>query len=318
MLEREVSMTCPQPSISVACAIDRIENPTEQFFRTNYVEPGKPVAIVTDRSIPQRGWNFTHLRENFGSTIVPVYDWGPGGPTIEDRFVIRYMKLDDVISHATTVRRPSEQRYSICQLPIESIPGLAQEYRTPPFLENVDQLDKLPLPFSEPHRRALFISFFRGIHFHNGREAVAQVLAGRKKFYLYPPKDSRFLYPRKFLDSPMAWFDETEAVFCSEIPFEKGLDAIDRQRFRKLDQAERYEVELGPGEALFIPSHWWHFTNAVEPCVVAVEFWDAPLRRWGYPIAWRSLIMKPYRKYLYRRVLRLKQFSRNENIANNK
>jgi len=45
--------------------------------------------------------------------------------------------------------------------------------------------------------------------------------------------------------------------------------------------------------------------------------WDAPLRRWGYPIAKRSLIMKPYRRYLYWHLLRLKKFSRNQQVLEN-
>jgi hypothetical protein len=83
------------------------------------------------------------------------------------------------------------------------------------------------------------------------------------------------------------------------------------------EQATPIEIDLQPGESLFIPSHWWHFTKAHEPCVVIAHFWDAPLRRWGYPIGWRSLIMKPYRKYLYQRVLSWKKsYSQYSKIKN--
>lgn len=303
--------------VASTSVIERIENPSEDYFRQNYLEKSRPVVIVnTEPRAPQAGWDFENLRRLAGDCVVPVYDWGAKGPTIQDDFVIKSMKLSEAIGHAMRVTNAATQRFSVCQLPIESLPPLAKEYRTPAFMENGEKLDRLPVPFREARRRALFISFFRGIHWHNGREAVAQLLTGRKKFILFHPQDSRFLYPRKLMDSGLAWFDETEAVFCSEIPFENGIQAIDRRRFPLFDRATPLEVELNAGECLYIPSHWWHFTVAREPCVVIVEFWDAPLRRWGYPIAWRSLIMKPYRKYFYWHLLRLKKFSRSEQVLN--
>ncbi|MCP6760025.1 MAG: cupin-like domain-containing protein [Fischerella sp. CENA71] len=296
-------------------AIDRIENPSEAFFRKNYVERSRPVVIVNTQPRPaQMDWNFEYLSRVAGDHFLPVYDWGDKGPTVNDDFVIRQMKLAELIEYATRVISTSNQRYSICQLALEEVPPLAQEYQTPTILENAERLDRLPAPFRESRRIALFISFFRGIHWHNGREVLAQLLTGRKKFVLYHPKDSRFLYPRKLIDSGLAWFDETEAVFCSEIPFENGIENIDRRRFPLFEQATPIEVELKAGESLYIPTHWWHFTNALEPCIVIADFWDAPLHRWGYPIAWRSLLMKPYRKYLYRRLLRFKMFSRNQQV----
>jgi Cupin-like domain len=296
--------------------IDRIGMPSREAFLNNYVRAGRPVVISRGASgLPQISWDFDHLGQVVGDEVVPVYDWGPKGPTIDDDFVITKMKFADAVSLTRVVSKTAEQRYSVCQLPIERVGRLAQEYESPPWLAGLDGLDLPLLPFREPSRRALFISFHRGIHWHNGREAVAQLLTGRKQFVLFSPKDTPYLYPRKLADWGLAWFDETEAVFCSEIPFEQGLDGIDRSRFPLFDQATPLQAELGPGDCLYIPTHWWHFTTAVDPCVVAVEFWDAPLRRWGYPIARRSLIMKPYRKYLYRRVLRLKKFSRKQESA---
>lgn len=294
-----------------ALAIDRIEAPTREYFLANYVHKGRPVVISKGASsLPQADWDFDHLIRTAGEQTVPVYDWGDNGPTIDDEFLITRMPLAEAIGHARNVRTTSGQRYSVCQLPIERVGQLEASYQTPPWLQGVTEMDRPPLPFRESNRRAMFISFHRGIHWHNGREAVAQVLTGRKKFVLFSPKDSRYLYPRKLLDCGLAWFDETEAVFCSDIGFEHGLHAVDRARFPLFDRATPLEAELSDGDCLYIPTHWWHFTTAVDPCVVVVEFWDAPLRRWGYPIAQRSLIMKPYRKYLYRHLVQRKKFSR--------
>jgi len=288
--------------------IERIEDPTEELFRANYLEKSRPVVIVNSSKLNQQKWSFEHLIRVAGQCEVPVYDWGEQGPTVNDEFQIAPMKLADAIEEARKAYSTRTQRYSVCQLSINRyLPALAKEYQSPPILANIDKLDRLPGLFSETERRALFISFFRGIHWHNGREVIAQLTDGQKKFVLYHPRDSRFLYPRKLHKSGVAWFDENEAVFCSEIPFEDGIDAIDRQRFPLFDRATPYEVTLEAGESLYIPSHWWHFTKAVVPCIVIAHFWDAPLRRWGYPIGWRSLIMKPYRKFLYDDVLKWKQ-----------
>jgi Cupin-like domain len=297
--------------------IASLEAPTRDTFLNEYVRAGRPVVIRGGvRGLPQSEWDFDGLARLVGEETVPVYDWGASGPTIEDNFTITSMEFSKAIEFTRAVTKTVDQQYAVCQLPLEKVGDLAELYRKPAWLQGLDELDLPPVPFREQSRHALFISFHRGIHWHNGREAVAQLLTGRKQFVLFSPKDTPYLYPRRLRGSGLAWFDETEAVFCSEIPFELGLDAIDRTRFPLFDRATPLFAELEAGDCLYIPTHWWHFTTAVEPCVVVVEFWDAPLRRWGFPIARRSLIMKPYRKYLYRRLAGRPAFTRRKLASN--
>jgi hypothetical protein len=290
--------------------IDRLVDPSEDFFRQHYVEKGRPVIITQTQAKPnQLRWDFDHLVRVAGDCIVPVYDWGESGPTVEDNFVIRQMRLADFLDHIQQVRCIAQQRFSISQLLITKLRVLAQDYQTPAILKHAATLDRLPGIFSESPQVAMFISFFKRMHWHNGREVLAQVPAGRKKFILYSPQDSPFLYPRGFNGG---WFNETTSVYSSEIPFEEGLDKIDRDRFPLLDRATPIEVEIKAGESLYIPPHWWHYTQAVDPTIIIVQAWDAPLRRWGYPIARRSWVMRPYRKYLYPRLMKLKRFRKHQ------
>jgi hypothetical protein len=299
--------------MNISRSIERIDNPGEEYFRENYLKKCKPVVIKSNQNNPtQFKWTFDYLKNMVGDTLVNVYDWGEAGPTIDDDFVIKEMELRTALDLCLESYSAQSQRYAICQLPVEYLGNLHDEYEIPQFLKNSNTLDHLPSILSEQRRIAMFISFFRGMHFHNGRHAIAQQVTGSKKFFLYDPKDSRYLYPKKFWNSPISWFDQTEAVFCSDVPFEKGLENIDLKKYPKLKKSVPYEVELQAGDTLFIPSHWWHYTNANEPCVLITDFWDASISEWGWPIASRSLLMKPYRKYLYHKLMDRKRFTRVE------
>ncbi|KIO77845.1 hypothetical protein TH53_06820 [Pedobacter lusitanus] len=293
--------------------IDRIHRPTEEEFRTKYLNLGKPVLITgVNEDLPQFKWNFDFLSKELGTSKINVYDWGETGPTIQDDFLIKKMELAKALALCCEVDKTENQRFSICQLALDFLPELYDSYMTPEFLKNSDKLDNLSWFFKERRRIAMFISFFRGMHWHNGRHAIAQQVTGSKRFVLYDPKDTPYLYPKTFLESPLSWFDERESVFCSQMPFEDGIENIDHDKFPMFKKAVPYEIELKAGEILFIPSHWWHYTHACEPCVLITEFWDASLKDWGFPIAYRSLFMKPYRKFLYSKVVKLKKFNRKE------
>ena len=54
----------------------------------------------------------------------------------------------------------------------------------------------------------------------------------------------------------------------------------DLVRFPRFAEAMRHArvAELGPGDAVFIPSMWWHHVEALEPFNVLVNYWwrEAP------------------------------------------
>lgn len=290
-------------------AVERIRDVTEEEFRRRYLAQGRPAVLTTsqpDRA--QLGWSFEHIRRVAGHHVIPVYDWGADGPTVDDSFTIIRMTLAEFLDHVDTLGEGDRPRFTVCQLPLDQfLPELAREYELPAYLKSTDHLDVLPSLFREQARTALFITSFRGLHWHNGREVVAQLIEGAKRFVLFHPSDTKYLYPRRLLSDPLAWFDEKEAVFCSELPTEGGLESIDRQQFPLFDRAVPMVVDLKPGESLYIPPHWWHVTYSAEPCLLVARFWDSPLRRWHQPLALKTVLMKPYRKYLFRRLIRAKQ-----------
>ena len=41
------------------------------------------------------------------------------------------------------------------------------------------------------------------------------------------------------------------------------------------------QAELGPGDALFVPSLWWHHVEATEPVNVLINYWHNDVERGG-------------------------------------
>jgi hypothetical protein len=93
---------------------------------------------------------------------------------------------------------------------------------------------------------------------------IACVAAGRRRFTLFPPDQTRNLYPGPFELTPAG-------RPISLVDFH----APDLERFPRFENALQVAqiAELGPGDAIFIPSMWWHHVEATEGVNVLVNYW---------------------------------------------
>lgn len=99
---------------------------------------------------------------------------------------------------------------------------------------------------------------------HDLPENIACVAVGRRRFTLFPPDQISNLY--------IGPLDVTPAgQSISMVDFKNP----DYERFPKFHDAlaEARIAELEPGDALFIPSMWWHHVEALDRLNVLVNYW---------------------------------------------
>src|SRR5215210_6201369 len=93
---------------------------------------------------------------------------------------------------------------------------------------------------------------------------LACVVAGRRRFTLFPTDQIANLYVGP-LDFTLAG-QPTSLVDLEQPDFER------HPRFREaLEAAET--AELGPGDALYLPSLWWHGVSSLDEIGAMVNFW---------------------------------------------
>jgi hypothetical protein len=101
------------------------------------------------------------------------------------------------------------------------------------------------------------------------RENIACVVAGRRRFTLFPPDQTPNLYPGPF-----------ELTLSGPPVSMVQLDEPDLDAHPKFRSALEHAVvaELEPGDALYIPYFWWHHVCALEDINVLVNYWwnEAP------------------------------------------
>ena len=111
---------------------------------------------------------------------------------------------------------------------------------------------------------------------HDLPDNLACVAVGRRRFTLFPPAQLANLYV-----GPLDLTPAGQAI--SLVDFAKP-DYASFPRFAEAAKAARV-AELGPGDAIFIPSMWWHHIESLETFNVLVNYWwrqspaymDAPI-----------------------------------------
>lgn len=105
---------------------------------------------------------------------------------------------------------------------------------------------------------------------------LACVVAGRRRVTLFPPSQLENLYIGPLDHTPAG-----QAVSLVD------FHAPDYARFPRFAEALRHAqvAELEPGDAVFIPSMWWHHMEGLESFNVLVNYW------WRQSPAWMDTPM---------------------------
>jgi hypothetical protein len=218
--------------------------PFERFL-DGYIARNRPV-IVQDAA-PEwpalHTWTPQFFKEKFGSKQVDV-TYGVSRPLGE--------VIDGVLSSTAEKPGPYLHKVIIHQHMPELLPDLTPQniYSFPGRYAS----PLMPKRFRRPDGYLKLLiggvgSKFPLMHFDSDNaNAMITEIYGDKEFVLFSPRDTRFLYPF------------SEKGNTSQVD---NLDHPDLEKFPLFAQATQYRGIIGPGEALFVPSGWWHTARVV-------------------------------------------------------
>nr|WP_010130636.1 cupin-like domain-containing protein [Microbulbifer agarilyticus] len=103
-------------------------------------------------------------------------------------------------------------------------------------------------------------------------ENLACVVAGRRRFTLFPPDQVGNLYP-----GPLDFNPAGQAI--SMVDFY----APDYQRFPRFREAlaAAQVAEMAPGDVLYVPSMWWHQVEGLDEVNMLINYWWRSTEAWS-------------------------------------
>lgn len=159
--------------------------------------------------------------------------------------------LDEIAAHAGDARPPT---YYVASLLVDT--------RLPGFRERND-LDLAAHGVEAPPSIWIGNRVTASCHY-DALSNIACCAVGRRRFTLFPPEQIANLYPGPLEPTPGG-----QAV--SVVDF----DAPDFERYPRFRDAlaVAQSAVLEPGDAIFIPSLWWHHVQGLEAFNVLVNYW---------------------------------------------
>lgn len=218
--------------------IPRRRNLSIEEFQEEYFKPEKPVVIedLTSSWPAREKWNFDYFREKAGDVVVPLYNGEPAkgrqsshGPAKK----IPFKEYIDILENG-----PTDLRMFFFNL-LQNCPELIEDFEYPEL--GVKFFKKLPVLFVGGEGSSVVMHYDMDLanNFHFN-------FVGKKRVILYPPDQSGLIYKVPY------------SIVSMEII---NMDAPDFSRYPALAKAKGFETVMNHGDALFMPSKWWHYVK---------------------------------------------------------
>ena len=232
---------------------------------------GEPVVlkgIAREAGLVQAGAHsvhdaMTYLRRFDAGMPVPYSFGGPGiagRPFYSEDFTrlnfeVRRAPLAEVLDGiADHLEDPQPPTYYVASLLVErALPGFARDNGLPLAAYGIDA----------PASIWIGNRVVASCHF-DAPQNLACCLVGSRRFTLFPPEQIENLYPGPFDPTP-------GGQVVSTVDFD-APDFGRHPRFRDALATARTAL-LEPGDAIFIPSMWWHHVRSLAPFNVLLNYW---------------------------------------------
>ncbi len=216
--------------------IKRVPSITKEEFVKNHYKPQRPVLIegFAKEWPAYEKWNLEYIQQLAGDQNVPLYNNKPTKGHKKSVVPAKKMKLYDYIELLKA--GPTDLRMFFYNV-LQKMPELTKDFDYPdiglPFFK------KLPVMFFGGKGSKVLAHYdmdladLLHVHFH-----------GTKKAMLFEPKQAKNLYRVPFT------VHNIEAI---------DMDNPDFTTYPALQQAEGISVEMKHGDALYMPSGYWHY-----------------------------------------------------------
>jgi len=139
----------------------------------------------------------------------------------------------------------------------------------PDVLAGFETENRLELVRSDIQPRAWIGNRIQVAPHYDLNENIGIVVAGRRRFIVFPPEQIVNLYAGPFeltpAGTPVSLVDPRKPDLAR---FPRFAEAVETAQ----------AAELEPGDAIYIPYHWWHGVESLEPFNFFVNYWWSDAR----------------------------------------
>lgn len=246
--------------------------PPNYFVESFYLR-NQPV-IITDLANDWPAvskWTPEYLISNWGDKTVTGLTWevGTGGTYIEEflnftRWTATLKEWGELILNPQGSRR-GYLTFSALRV----IPELQHD------IKPLDQYMNLPRSYPRKLRQLSKKQpslWFGGagqvspMHFDTSQNFLVQI-NGKKNMMLFPPEEAENLYWPCDDIKPFRFHEVNWTPVNPKHP--------DLTKYPRLAQAEGIDITLEPGDVLYLPVRWWHYTTGLDVSLSVNFFWQS-------------------------------------------
>lgn len=220
--------------------IDVVTGITEKEFKQKYLRPQVPVLLkgFANETSAGKKWTIDYIRQECGSIMVDVFDNSNSNKESAYTHPDLKMPFADYVN-SIIKDEPSTLRMFLFNM-FKEKPSLRKDFPCPKIMKGI--LGKMGYMFFGA--KGIKVRIHQDMDMSN---VLLTQFHGRKKVVLISPKYSDLLYRLPY---------NTHSLV--------DLDKPDYKKYPGLKYIETSECVLEPGDALFMPSGYWHFITYLD------------------------------------------------------